>query len=123
MAGRPRKMAKRVSAFEQRALDLFNDMFDARPEQYREHPNEDDPLNAAWNDAVGAVTSAMNELEALGDLLREKAGITDPGPTAVYFAEIRAQAKGDESDVAKGGEGQEAVESPVNAELGGVPGP
>jgi hypothetical protein len=80
-------MAKRVTELEERALDVAIDMFTAVPAQYRERPDPDDPLGAAWVTALKAATQASIDLERLGDLLRAKAGIAEPGPTAQLMAD------------------------------------
>ncbi len=79
MAGRPVKMAEKVTALEERAFCLSADVFCERPKQYRERPT-DDPICVAWNDAADATMLATLATEKLGNLLREKAHITEPGP-------------------------------------------
>lgn len=85
MAGRPKTMAKRVGVLEEQAVWLSLEVFKARPSQYREKPDAGDPINAAWNDAMEIAHMASICLERLGDLLRKKAGITEPGPTKCFF--------------------------------------
>ena len=46
-------------------------------------------LNRAWNSAERAAMCAFIELERLGDLLRQKAGIAERGPAAEFFADNR----------------------------------
>ena len=87
MPGRPRTMAKKVAEFEEQAICLSADVFLTIPDHCREYPDPDDPLNRAWNDAVEATVQASIELERLGDLLRVKARITEPGPTARLFTD------------------------------------
>ena len=87
MAGRPRTMAKRVTALEDRALQLTDDLLKIVPSQYLGHPNDGDPFNAAWNRAVDRVHDSMYAFAGLGNLVREKAGIVEPGPVALFWAE------------------------------------
>lgn len=78
MAGRPVKMAEKTTALEARALQLSYDVFCERPKQYLDRPTAD-PICVAWNDAVSATMLAMTATEKLGNLLRAKANITEPG--------------------------------------------
>ncbi len=87
MAGRPLKMAEKAAEFEDAAICLSGEVFLAMPGQYRRDPMPDDPLCRAWNDCVRATMCAVNACERLGDLLRERAGITEPGPTKEFFAD------------------------------------
>ena len=79
MAGRPKKMAERVTALEEHALCVELDMFLEIPRMYFEQPN-DTPLCVAWNEAIEAVCLAHLAMEKLGEMLRKKAKITEPGP-------------------------------------------
>ncbi len=79
MAGRPVKMAEKATTLEARALQLSYDVFCEVPRQYLDRPT-DDPICVAWNDAVDATILATLATEKLGNLLREKAHITEPGP-------------------------------------------
>ena len=79
MAGRPVKMAEKVRAIEERAFCLSADVFCERPKQYQDRPTTD-PICVAWNDAANATMLASIATEKLGNLLREKAHITEPGP-------------------------------------------
>ncbi len=79
MAGRPKKMAERVTALEEQALCVELDMFLEIPRMYFEQPN-DAPLCVAWNEAIEAVCLAHLAMEKLGEMLRKKAKITEPGP-------------------------------------------
>ena len=92
MAGRPKTMAKRVTALEDRALQLTIDLFKIVPLQYLDHPNDGDPFNRAWNEATDATRTAMCKLEDLGALVREKAGITVLGPIASWRDERKKEA-------------------------------
>ena len=86
MAGRPRKKAEAVTALEGEALSLEMGMFSEMPEQYREKPNSD-RLCTAWNDAMDAVALTSTAMEKLGNMLRKKAKITEPGPWEKCLAE------------------------------------
>lgn len=79
MAGRPKKMAERVTAIEDQALCVNMGLFCEIPQMYLEQPT-DDPLCVAWNEAKDAVMLANIAMEKLGDMLRKKAKITEPGP-------------------------------------------
>ena len=86
MPGRPRRMAKRVTELEDQALTLSVELFVATPAQYRNHPDPSDRVNEAWNDALSTATLLSIKMERLGDLIRSKAGITEPGPSAEFFS-------------------------------------
>jgi len=86
MPGRPVTMARKVGEYEEAAVCLSAEVFAAMPTQYREQPDSDDPVNWAWQCAVRATMQASIELERLGDLLRAKAEINEPGPTAQSLA-------------------------------------
>jgi hypothetical protein len=80
-------MAKKCAAFEEQAVQLAGEVYLATPTQYRVQPDPVDPLNRAWNVAAHATLLAVIVLEQLGNLLRAKAGIIEPGPTARFFAD------------------------------------
>ena len=86
MAGRPRKKAEAVTGLEGEALSLEMGMFSEMPEQYREKPNSD-RLSTAWNDAMDAVALTSTAMEKLGNMLRKKAKITEPGPYEKILAD------------------------------------
>ena len=88
MAGQPHRTAKRVTDLEARSLQLMLDTAKIAPEHYREKPDEQDALCMAWNDAASQTSIALFALADLGDLVREKAGITEPGPWARCVAEV-----------------------------------
>jgi hypothetical protein len=54
-------------------------MFKEMPKQYLERP-DGGPLCQAWNDAVDAATLTHLAMQKLGDMLRRKANIAEPGP-------------------------------------------
>ena len=80
-------MAKRVTALEDRALQLTLDLFKIALSQYLDHPNDDEPFNAAWNKAVDRTHDLMYAVAELGNLVREKAGIVELGSCARHRAE------------------------------------
>ena len=61
-------------------------MFEEMPKQYLERPDYD-PLCEAWTDAIDAVGLASVAMGKLGDMLRKKAKITEPGPWERILAE------------------------------------
>ena len=79
MAGRPRKKAEAVTCLEDKALYLDLSMFSEIPRQYLERPDYD-PLCEAWNDAMDGATLTSIAMQRLGNMLRKKAKITEPGP-------------------------------------------
>lgn len=85
MAGRPRKMAEWAAQLEDRAICLSADVYATIPEQYRRTPDPEDPLCTAWRECKDYTILAMNACERLGNLLRERAGIKEPGPTERFF--------------------------------------
>ena len=95
-------MAKRVTALEERALQLTIDLLKIAPTQYRDHRNDGDPFNAAWNKAVDLAHDSLFAIADLGNLVREKAGITETGPVARHIAE---KEKDSEESVICDGEG------------------
>ena len=82
MAGRPKKMAKRVTELEDRALVLKSDVEELVPDQYLEDDYGPDPLGLgqAWENALDATEDAHFALGALGEILRDRAGIEDQEP-------------------------------------------
>ena len=92
MAGQPHRTAKRVTDLEARSLQLMFDTSRFAPEHYRKKPNDHDPLNKAWNGAVDRTTDTLFALADLGDLVRQKAGITELGPWARCVAESEESA-------------------------------
>ena len=82
MAGRPQKMAKRVTELEVQAREHWEQVLDTCPSQYV-GLQSNDPVCNAWNAAVGVTYDAMLELENLRGLLLEKAGLATPAsPTS-----------------------------------------
>ena len=79
IAGRPRQEAERVTGLEEQARSVEIGMFKEMTKRYRERP-ADGPLCTAWNDAVDAATLTRLAMQKLGDMLRRKAQIADPGP-------------------------------------------
>ena len=86
MAGRPKMMAEKVTVLEDEALALSMGVFLEMPKQYRERPGYD-PICQAWNDALDATALATRATQKLGELLRKKAKIAEPGPWERCLAE------------------------------------
>ncbi len=79
MAGRPIRMAKQVTALEQKMAEVSELANDYMPDQYNNRTRKDlseDPLGKAWKDALDKICDAEDFLGDLGVMLREKAGIT-----------------------------------------------
>ncbi len=86
MAGRPMRKAKQVTALEAKmaeARELMDEvaglMDDYMPDHYNDRTTAElsrDPRGKAWVDASEAIDHASDLVEDLGDILREKAGIT-----------------------------------------------
>ena len=93
MAGQPRRKLRRIEALERRAVELAAAVYDEAPSHHTSQPDAKNCVTVAWNRAVDAMSVASLELEAVGDILRAKLGITTPGPTAEYLA--REEQKGD----------------------------
>lgn len=111
MAGSPTRTLRRVEKIEQRAIELAYDVAAAAPASFLEPldsksvPFPRDPLRRAWISAVEAAMGANVELERLGDLLREKAGSSEPSPFARLGAAMAgAMAQGSEDGEQHNGE-------------------
>ena len=79
MAGRPIRMAKKVTALEEKMAEVSELANDYMPDQYNNRTRTDlseDPLGKAWKDALDKICDAEDFLGDLGLMLREKAGIT-----------------------------------------------
>ena len=87
MEGFTTSAVETVEQFEEEASSLACGVFNACPVMYREKPNNQDPINVAWNQTVELTMRAMNAVEDLGNLLRKEAGVVGPGPTAVFCYE------------------------------------
>ena len=79
-------MARKVAGLEQEAFALAAGVFTQVPRQYLDKPPTDS-IGRAWRDAVHKSMATMASLERLGDLLRAKAGIAEPGPLVALFEE------------------------------------
>ncbi len=66
MPGRPKKMAKMVTEFEERAFCLSPDVFSTIPKQYSDGPPTC-PLGEAWGQCVNSTAQALVAIERLGD--------------------------------------------------------
>ena len=86
MAGRPIKKSEAVTALEDKTLALSMNLFCEIPKQYLERPDYD-PLCRTWNEAVDAVGIAEVAMRKLGEMLRKKAKITEPGTWERILAE------------------------------------
>lgn len=102
MAGRPLKMVRRVEELEETAIDLSVGVYFTIPEQYLDSSAPTDPICAAWNQCVKLTMLASLACERLGDLLRGRAGITEPSPRQRFFADAEDGAQAGQSDAEKG---------------------
>lgn len=75
MAGRPTKKAEKITALEAQMTEVCKDFLEYLPEQYS-NQRPSDPLGQAWNDTMNAISNAEDRLEDLGEMLRDKAGVT-----------------------------------------------
>ncbi|MCG3139155.1 MAG: hypothetical protein HJJLKODD_03034 [Phycisphaerae bacterium] len=99
MAGRPRTRAKKITELEARALQLADDFYALMPSMYRDPRTlHTDPICRAWNDAMDRILETLHTIEHLGNLLREKAGVRESGPLAVYQNENTQPLKIAEND-------------------------
>lgn len=111
MPGRPKMMAKKVTELEKRAMVLEADVAELIPGQYMKRDNcGPDPLGLgqAWKNAADAALNAYCALAELGDILRNKAGISVEDREA---DEVDAPAP---SDLERGN--PETTETPQEAE-------
>ena len=79
MAGRPIRMAKKVTALEEKMAEVSELANDYMPDPYNNRTRKDlseDPLGKAWKDALDKICDAEDFLGDLGVMLREKADIT-----------------------------------------------
>ena len=79
MAGQPLTKSRKVTALEEEALCLAMDVFSEVPKKYLEKPSQH-VICKAWNDVVAATQITSIAIRKLGELLRAKAGVTEPGP-------------------------------------------
>ncbi len=89
MAGRPIKMAEKVTALEAKMSEVFRLFLDCLPDQYSNR-RPTDPLGQAWNDTMNAFDEAEEYLEELAEMLREKAGVTWEA-TKARIAELQGE--------------------------------
>ncbi len=87
MPGRPLTTARKVCELEEAALEVSAETFFAMPSAYKKPPTRNDPVHAAWHAAYVATLDASIRVEHLGDVMRARAGIKEPGPAAVMLAE------------------------------------
>ncbi len=86
MAGQPIKKARKMTALEQRMCELrelmdhvAELMDEYMPDHYHDRTTAElsrDPCGKAWVDASEAIDNASDLVGDLGDILREKAGVT-----------------------------------------------
>jgi len=79
MAGQPIKKAVQITALEQRMAGVTDRLRDRMPARYAERSPQSmarDPLGTAWREAMLAVENADDFVGDLGELLREKAGLS-----------------------------------------------
>ena len=84
IAGRPRQVAERVTGLEAQARSVEVGMIKELPKKYLERP-DGGPLCMAWNDALDAAALARLAMQKLGDMLRRKANIAEPGPCEQFL--------------------------------------
>ncbi len=87
MAGRPRKMAEKVTRLEDEAVRLMHHLWVTMPLYYRDRRDLTDPVSRGWYWTLDATEQATLAIAHLGDMLREKAGITEPGPAELYWSD------------------------------------
>ena len=89
MAGRPVKMAEKITALESKLSEVMRLFLGYIPSAYG-NKRPDDPLGQAWNDAMNALVEAQEHLEELGEMLRNKAG-TIWEETTARIAELQGE--------------------------------
>ncbi len=81
-------MVKRVAAIETLAVELFKQLHDTMPAQYREKsPSDDDYIWRQWHIVYGTAAKAVTVLAYLSRMLHVKAGKDDTGGPAWEFIE------------------------------------
>lgn len=80
MAGRPRTMAKRLTDFESKVVELLQALDELMPELYRKHESPNSDPAYLWTNAVDTLSDAGSSVDSLARFYREKAGITGDGP-------------------------------------------
>jgi hypothetical protein len=73
MAGRPVKMAEKVEAFTSRAYCLAREFGELMPQQYHERHCSNDPVCAAWQEAMAATARCLQAIGQLEEVLVIKA--------------------------------------------------
>ena len=89
MAGRPVKMAEKVTALEAKMNEVYKLLLEYTPSQYVDRPPTDE-LGEAWRNALDEIREADHTLSELGDMLRDKAGTTLE-QTRARIAELQRQ--------------------------------
>ena len=99
MAGRPRKKAEKIGEIEEYFTYLGLMLMNEIPEQYRGEIEPKTDLSIAWNNALCTALRATAKIIVLGDMLRERAGITEPGPYEEFMRECgECEQDGTQSD-------------------------
>ncbi len=73
-----------MTGLEEQARFVEVGMFKEMPQRYRDRP-DGGPLCLAWNDALDAAALARLAMQKLGDMLRRKANIAEPGPCEQFI--------------------------------------
>jgi len=84
-------MAKAVGEIERVVHETAYQVYEMMPEMYREKPDAEDRLGKAWHAAAANMLCGSASLSALGDMLRERAGITGPTPYEEFEAKIKGR--------------------------------
>ena len=93
-------MAKKITELEARTEEVCGLIEEYIPRQYEMHEGpleETDPLCQGWNRAMFAAEDAMNRMSDLAILLRAKAGIPEPEPSAAFLAEMTKRSEQNEN--------------------------
>jgi hypothetical protein len=75
MAGRPRKMLRKVRALKKQADELWYRIYLANPKQVAS--KSADEISTAWREAHSTAWSSRDWLDRLDELIRERAELTD----------------------------------------------
>ena len=89
MAGRPVKAAEKIVALDSRMSEVVRLFFDYLPGMYSTK-RPDEPIGQDWYYAMMALIEASERIEALGEALCDKAGVTW-GETKARIAEIQGE--------------------------------
>ena len=89
MAGRPKTKAMKIHKAESGVVALLVLVTNTIPEQHLDDPDPKSDLGRAWYNALWDTQRSFDSLRALGDLLRQRAGITELGPCEIYKTKIK----------------------------------